>query len=62
MLDKNKHATFTRNVTLTLIIPPDDEGEGFVTIHNGIHGIGGMEAATYDWRNPVAKIVIKQVR
>ena len=43
-------------------LSPADPGEGFVTIHNGIHGIGGMDAALYDWRNPVARIVIKKVR
>jgi len=43
-------------------LSPDDEGEGFVTIHNGINGIGGLDVAAYDWLNPVAKIVIEQVR
>ncbi|MCI0504768.1 MAG: spondin domain-containing protein [Gammaproteobacteria bacterium] len=43
-------------------LSPDDSGEGFVYIHNGIHGIGGLSAAEYDWRNPVAKIVIKRVQ
>ena len=35
-----------------------DDGEGIVTIHKGIHGIGELEAAIYDWRNPVAKVVV----
>ncbi|MCP5162223.1 MAG: spondin domain-containing protein [Hahellaceae bacterium] len=43
-------------------LSPQDSGEGFVTIHNGIHGIGGLDAALYDWRNPVAKVVIKRVQ
>jgi len=34
------------------------DGEGFVHIHRGIHGVGDLAAATYDWRNPVAKITI----
>lgn len=42
-------------------LPPFDNGEGFVYIHNGIHGIDGLNAAEYDWRNPTAKIVIKRV-
>jgi hypothetical protein len=50
--------------------PPDsgnahaDEGEGFIHIHNGIHGIGDpeLDPAEYDWRNPVAAITIKRVR
>ena len=35
--------------------------EGYVHIHRGIHGIGDLNAATYDWRNPVAKISIVRV-
>lgn len=34
----------------------------FVHIHPGIHGVGDLTAATYDWRNPVAKIVITRVQ
>jgi hypothetical protein len=37
------------------------DGEGYVHIHAGIHGIGGIEAADYDWRNPVARIIIQRV-
>jgi hypothetical protein len=43
-------------------LSPGDPGEGFVTVHNGIHGIGDLDPALLDWRNPVAKIVIKVVR
>ncbi|MCP5246269.1 MAG: spondin domain-containing protein [Burkholderiales bacterium] len=42
-------------------LSPEDEGEGFVHIHNGIHGIGGLDASLYDWRNPVALVVIKRI-
>ncbi len=35
--------------------------EGYVYIHPGIHGIGGLDAATYDWRGPVAKVEIKRM-
>lgn len=42
-------------------LSPDDSGEGFVHIHAGIHGIGSLDAATYDWRNPVAKIRIRRL-
>lgn len=42
-------------------LSPEDSGEGFVHIHNGVHGIGGLSAAEYDWRNPVAKIVIEHM-
>lgn len=38
-----------------------EPGEGFVHIHPGIHGIGDLSAASYDWRNPVAKITIRRI-
>lgn len=36
-------------------------GEGFVYIHNGIHGVGNLNAALRDWGNPVARILIRRV-
>ncbi len=33
-------------------------GEGFVHVHNGIHGIGDLSPAQFDWKNPAAKIMI----
>ncbi|MCB1863322.1 MAG: spondin domain-containing protein [Gammaproteobacteria bacterium] len=42
--------------------PSVEDGEGYVHIHGGIHGIGDLDAASYDWRNPAAKITIKRVR
>jgi hypothetical protein len=41
--------------------PVGDE-EGYVHIHAGIHGIGDMDASERDWRNPVARIVIRRAR
>ena len=41
---------------------PNAGGEGFVHIHAGIHGIGDLSAADYDWRNPVATIKVERVR
>ena len=38
-----------------------EDGEGFVHISSGIHGIGDLEPASYDWRNPVARISIQAV-
>ena len=35
--------------------------EGFVHISNGLHGIGGIDPATYDWRNPVVRIQITRL-
>ncbi len=41
---------------------PSREGAGnYVHIHAGIHGIGDLSAATYDWRNPVARIVVARM-
>ena len=37
------------------------EAEGFVHVHAGIHGIGDLDPAMHDWRNPVAEIIIKRV-
>lgn len=39
-----------------------DDGEGYVHIHGGIHGIGDIDPAVYDWKNPVARIEIKRSR
>ncbi len=36
-------------------------GEGFVHTHPGIHGIGDLDAATYDWRNPAAIVRVKRI-
>jgi hypothetical protein len=37
-------------------------GEGYVHIHAGIHGIGDLDPAQRDWRNPVAQITIRRSR
>jgi hypothetical protein len=36
--------------------------EGYVFIHAGIHGIGDLDAAVRDWRNPVATIMVQKVK
>lgn len=41
---------------------PGDDGEGYVHINRGIHGIGSLSPDVYDWRNPVAKITVTRVR
>jgi hypothetical protein len=41
---------------------PDGGEEGFVRIHEGLHGVGDFDAARRDWRNPVAKVSIRRVR
>ena len=37
------------------------DGEGSVTIHRGIQGVGDFDAAVRDWRNPVARITIRKI-
>lgn len=39
-----------------------ESGEGFVHVHPGIQGVGGLDAAQFDWRNPAAKITITRVK
>jgi hypothetical protein len=41
---------------------PNYGDEGYVHVHRGIHGIGDLAEASYDWRNPVAKISIVRTR
>ena len=41
---------------------PNAGGEGFAHVQAGIHGIGDLSAADYDWRNPVATIKVERVR
>jgi len=41
---------------------PTDDGEGFVHIHNGVHGIGNLVPAIHGWLNPTAKITIERVQ
>ena len=37
-----------------------DGAEGFIYVSNGFRGIGDLSAERYDWRNPVARIVIRR--
>jgi len=39
-----------------------DGAEGYVHIHNGVHGIADLAPAAYDWRNPVARVTVRRVR
>lgn len=43
---------------------PADDDEGFVHVSNGFHDLGGeaLSPATYDWRNPVARVVVTRIR
>ena len=43
----------------------NENGEGYIHVHAGIHGIGGpggLDAAMYDWRDPVVKVIIERIR
>jgi hypothetical protein len=40
----------------------DPVTEGYVHVHRGIHGVGDLYPAVYDWRNPVARITVSRVR
>ena len=40
-------------------------GEGYIHVHAGIHGIGGIDglsAATRDWRGPVVELTIERIQ
>jgi len=40
---------------------PVGSEEGYVHVHAGIHGIGDFNEAERDWRNPVARVVIRRL-
>jgi hypothetical protein len=42
-------------------VTPDAEPEGFIHIHNGVHGVGDLEPALRDWRGPAARVTIQRV-
>ena len=40
-------------------------GEGYIHVHAGIHGIGGVDglsAAMHDWRGPVVELTIERIQ
>ena len=39
----------------------DNDGEGFITIHNGVHGIGDLNSAHLDWRGATSVISITRM-
>lgn len=43
-------------------VSPDRDGEGYVHIHAGIHGIGDLIPADFDWNDPVARIVVTRLK
>lgn len=41
---------------------PEHTGNVRVHVHPGIRGDGDLDAAIYDWRNPVATVTVRRVR
>lgn len=39
-----------------------DGAEGFITIHSGIHGSGDLPRNPFDWKNPVARVMIERIQ
>lgn len=35
------------------------DGEGYVHVSGGVHGIADLDPAEYDWRNPVARVRVR---
>lgn len=43
----------------------NEGGEGYIHVHAGIHGVGGMgglSPAAHDWRNPVVEVTIERIK
>lgn len=38
------------------------DAEGYVHVHNGVHGVADLLPADYDWHNPVAVITVVRTR
>ncbi len=41
---------------------PEGGEEGYVYVSNGIHGVGDLDPALRDWRNPVATVTITSIK
>lgn len=39
-----------------------EDGEGYVHVHPGTHGMADLNRASYDWRNPVAVVTVTRIR
>lgn len=43
----------------------NENGEGYIHVHSGIHGVGGMDGldpAQDDWRDPVVEVTVERTR
>ena len=45
------------NLLILVMMLPKLDG-----VHGGIHGIGDLDPATYEWRNPVAHVEVVRVK
>ncbi len=41
---------------------PTGGEEGYIHVHAGIHGIGDLDPAVHDWRNPAVEITITRLK
>jgi hypothetical protein len=42
----------------------NENGEGFIHVHAGIHGVGGaggLDPAMFDWRDPVVQVTVERI-
>lgn len=43
----------------------NEGGEGYIHVHAGVHGVGGMDGlspAAHDWRNPAVEVTIERIK
>jgi len=40
----------------------DGNGEGFVHVHRGVHGISDLDESVTDWRNPMVRVQMKRIK
>lgn len=40
----------------------NENGEGFIHVHAGIHGVGDLDPAMFDWRDPVVIVTVKRIK
>jgi len=40
----------------------NENGEGYIVVHPGVHGVGGLDPAVDDWRNPVVEVTIERIK
>ncbi|VAW59036.1 hypothetical protein MNBD_GAMMA08-800 [hydrothermal vent metagenome] len=52
---------FTPLIPAPPIAAVGSPGEGKILIHRGFQGVGDLNPAMFDWRNPTAQIVIKSI-